>query len=186
MQTSKSSSTSCFNQSIKCQCCPHTETTQLICTANQLTGFYMRVTLALNGFTFLTHMTKNDRIKLNFFDSYIEFKLNWIIFILSNFNFRKPVLMWLIIYEDEFSSRIFIFTNGFHKIHTLVLPLSSSTSFFNQFLKVSSSLHYQNYFRRHCHLLRFHCKYHLNLLKTTNCHQTSPFFKYPLLWIEYS
>ena len=25
----------------KCHCCPHIETTQLICQANQLTGFYM-------------------------------------------------------------------------------------------------------------------------------------------------
>ena len=33
----------------KCQCCPHIETSQLICTENQLTGFYMRKTLALNG-----------------------------------------------------------------------------------------------------------------------------------------
>ena len=33
---------------IKCQCCLHIETSQLICTANQLTGFYMRATLALN------------------------------------------------------------------------------------------------------------------------------------------
>ena len=32
--------------SIKCQCWPHIETSQLIWTANQLTGFYMR---ALNG-----------------------------------------------------------------------------------------------------------------------------------------
>ena len=34
---------------IKCQCCPHTETSQLICCANHLTDFYMRTTLALNG-----------------------------------------------------------------------------------------------------------------------------------------
>ena len=34
---------------IKCQCCPHIENSQLICFANQLTGFYMRATLALNG-----------------------------------------------------------------------------------------------------------------------------------------
>ena len=34
---------------MKCQCCRHIETSQLICTANQLTGFYMRATLALNG-----------------------------------------------------------------------------------------------------------------------------------------
>ena len=38
-----------FPKPIKCQCCPHIETSQLICTANQLTGFYMRATLALNG-----------------------------------------------------------------------------------------------------------------------------------------
>ena len=34
---------------IKCQCCPHIETSQLIYCANQLTGFYMRATLALDG-----------------------------------------------------------------------------------------------------------------------------------------
>ena len=33
----------------KCQCYPHVETSQLICTANQLTGFYMRATLTING-----------------------------------------------------------------------------------------------------------------------------------------
>ena len=33
----------------KSQCCPHIETSQLICTGNQLTGFYMRATLAFNG-----------------------------------------------------------------------------------------------------------------------------------------
>ena len=38
-----------FAKPIKCQCCPHIETSQLICTANQLAGFYMRITLALNG-----------------------------------------------------------------------------------------------------------------------------------------
>ena len=35
------------------QCCPHIETCQLICRANQLTGFYMRATLAFNGLTHL-------------------------------------------------------------------------------------------------------------------------------------
>ena len=34
---------------IKCQCCPDIETSQLICTENQLTGSYIRTTLALNG-----------------------------------------------------------------------------------------------------------------------------------------
>ena len=32
-----------------CQCCPHIETSQLICIANQLTDFYVRATLAFNG-----------------------------------------------------------------------------------------------------------------------------------------
>ena len=38
---------------IKCQCCPHIETSQLIYSANQLTGFYMRATLALNGLKYI-------------------------------------------------------------------------------------------------------------------------------------
>ena len=33
---------------IKYQCCPHIETSQLICCANQLTGFYIRAPMALN------------------------------------------------------------------------------------------------------------------------------------------
>ena len=42
----------CCTALIKCQCCPHIETSQLIYTANQLTGFYMRATLALNWLIF--------------------------------------------------------------------------------------------------------------------------------------
>ena len=38
-----------YQYRIKCQYCPHIETSQLICTANQLTGFYMRATLAMNA-----------------------------------------------------------------------------------------------------------------------------------------
>ena len=38
-----------LHEPIKCQFCSHIETSQLTCTANQLTGFYMRATLALNG-----------------------------------------------------------------------------------------------------------------------------------------
>ena len=30
-------------------CCPHKETSQLICCANQLTSFYMGATLVFNG-----------------------------------------------------------------------------------------------------------------------------------------
>ena len=33
---------------IKCQCCCHIETSQLICCANQLTYFYMRTKLSFN------------------------------------------------------------------------------------------------------------------------------------------
>ena len=29
--------------------CPHIETSQLVCTTNQLTGCYMKATLAFNG-----------------------------------------------------------------------------------------------------------------------------------------
>ena len=32
-----------------CQCCPQIESNQLICRANQLTGFYMMAKPALNG-----------------------------------------------------------------------------------------------------------------------------------------
>ena len=36
-------------QPIKCQCCPHIETRQLICTENYLIDFHMRATLVLDG-----------------------------------------------------------------------------------------------------------------------------------------
>ena len=45
-------SAACFVErslNLNCQYCPHIETSQLIFCANQLTGFYMRVTLATNG-----------------------------------------------------------------------------------------------------------------------------------------
>ena len=34
---------------IKCQCCAHIETSQLICCANQFTGFYTRANWHLMG-----------------------------------------------------------------------------------------------------------------------------------------
>ena len=40
---------------MKCQCWPHIETSELICYANQSTGFYMRATLALDGLMTLFH-----------------------------------------------------------------------------------------------------------------------------------
>ena len=38
-----------FELTIKRQSCLHIEASQLICTENQLTGFYMRATLAFTG-----------------------------------------------------------------------------------------------------------------------------------------
>ena len=38
-----------FPEPIKRQCCPHIETSQLISTANQMTGLHMRATLVFNG-----------------------------------------------------------------------------------------------------------------------------------------
>ena len=46
-------------QPIKCHCCPHIETSQFICSANQLTGFYMRATLVLNGSNSVPHKTNS-------------------------------------------------------------------------------------------------------------------------------
>ena len=58
------------NQSIDLH--PHIETSQLICCANQLTGFYMRATLALNGLTIafqtsINFWSKKRDIKLTTF-----------------------------------------------------------------------------------------------------------------------
>ena len=44
-----------FNQLSASLACPHIEPSQLICTANQLTGFYMRATLAFNGLNYLRY-----------------------------------------------------------------------------------------------------------------------------------
>ena len=43
-----------LHEPFTCQCCPHVETSQLICTANQLSGFYMRATFAFNGLKIIT------------------------------------------------------------------------------------------------------------------------------------
>ena len=63
---------------IKCQCCPHIETSQLICTANQLTGFYIRATLALNG------LNTYDFCKINLQDSVVT----------QSLNFYKPLILF--------------------------------------------------------------------------------------------
>ena len=51
---------------IKCQCCPHIETSQLICKANQLTGFYMRATLAFNGLITKNKFSHIQKISIDF------------------------------------------------------------------------------------------------------------------------
>ena len=49
---------SSFVNPIKYQCFPYIETSQLICCANQLTGFYMRATLALNSLNTVLQISK--------------------------------------------------------------------------------------------------------------------------------
>ena len=60
-----------FVSPIKCQCCPHMETSQLICFANKLTGFYMRATLAFTGLS--VRSQKHARIRnVTSTESYFE------------------------------------------------------------------------------------------------------------------
>ena len=57
-------------QPIKYQCCPQIETSQLICTSNPLTGFYIRLSLAFTGLIirysskqrYLLHDAVNDMV----------------------------------------------------------------------------------------------------------------------------
>ena len=49
-QTVKSKSEATYPLSASVALIYHIETSQLICTVNQLTDFYVRATLALNGF----------------------------------------------------------------------------------------------------------------------------------------
>ena len=49
------------NEQFKWQCCPHLETSQLICCANQLTGFYVRVTMEFNGLKELPWIKKKKK-----------------------------------------------------------------------------------------------------------------------------
>ena len=52
-----------FFYPIKCQCCTHIETIQLICCTNQLTDFYMRATLALNGANLINSKTNGTSFR---------------------------------------------------------------------------------------------------------------------------
>ena len=47
----------------KCQCFPHIETSLLICTTNQLTGFYMKAILAFNGLNVLETFTGLSKVE---------------------------------------------------------------------------------------------------------------------------
>ena len=57
---------------LKSQCCPHLETSQLICCANHFAGFYVRAALAFNGLN-------NDNLetirKLNTLMTYFTIKM---------------------------------------------------------------------------------------------------------------
>ena len=46
---------------MNCQCCSHMETSQLICTANRLTGFYVGATLAANELISGCHFSQLSR-----------------------------------------------------------------------------------------------------------------------------
>ena len=48
-------------QLVKRQSCHHTETSQLICRANKLTGFYMTATLAFNELIRKTSICQNPQ-----------------------------------------------------------------------------------------------------------------------------
>ena len=69
---------------MKCQCCPHIETSLLICCANQLTGFYTRTTLAFDG------------LKLHSTNFQYKIKFDWWASFLSRFLFKPTALLvWL-------------------------------------------------------------------------------------------
>ena len=55
-----------------CQCCPHIETSELICCADQLTGFYMRATLALNRLNSLNETQTHYKTIWNSIQSCIQ------------------------------------------------------------------------------------------------------------------
>ena len=64
--TQRDQNTSKIIRPIKCQCCPHIKTSQLICTATQLACFYMRATLAFDGLNTEVHskLSQISKIKL--------------------------------------------------------------------------------------------------------------------------
>ena len=63
---------------IKCQqCCPHMETSQIICTAGCLTGFCVGATLAVNGIIIEWHSSKLSRT---------SFSIAWKKYLSNRFN----------------------------------------------------------------------------------------------------
>ena len=89
----------CVPPIIKRQCCPHIETSQLICIGNQLTGFYIRTTLAFNGliwsikpFRTITLCICVHFLKENYsFHFYLLFLLALKISLLELFIFNSPI-----------------------------------------------------------------------------------------------
>ena len=51
--------------------CPHIETSQLIFTGNQLTGFYMRATLAFNGLKHAVRLLSSLKKQKNIPDLFV-------------------------------------------------------------------------------------------------------------------
>ena len=91
------------------KCCPHIETSQLICCANQanqLTGFYMRATLALNGL-----MRQNECMTTRWYQwqKVKILKCHWTYFLFLQFLYY--------FYSNDWSIKTFNwFSNIFHLI----------------------------------------------------------------------
>ena len=67
LQSHKKTVTNAFNRLyklIKHQSCHHIETSQLICSPNHLTGFYMMATSAFNELRVLSNFTMKKYIKI--------------------------------------------------------------------------------------------------------------------------
>ena len=59
---------------IKHQSCHHTETSQMICSTNPLTGFYMMATLAFNKLSrFISIMALSNNSQVFRIHKYLEF-----------------------------------------------------------------------------------------------------------------
>ena len=101
-------------------CCPHIEISQLIWTANQLTGFYMRAKLALNGLMSLYFIFRIG-IRANVPE---KFTFSWIIRKKLHAQ-RFDYSCWCRKVWNIFALLIFlcfICVNPFHAIFSLSIP----------------------------------------------------------------